>query len=268
MCSVVSGCVPRAGAGTPLPVTENRLTASHGATAQRTTGELTPPPGTIAVWSDVTCPWAGLAVHRLHAARSRMRLTGSVRLDHRAFPLELINERPTPKRVLDGEVPVIGAHEPALGWQVWQRPDSEWPGTVLLALEAVQAAKAESVGGHAASEELDLALRRAFFAESRPIGLYAEVVAVARTCPSVVVERLEEALRRGEGRDRVLADWRESGQDRVQGSPHLFLPDGSDAHNPGVTIRSTGKPGQGFTTIVSDDPTVYDDLVGRAAATV
>lgn len=225
-----------------------------------------PAAGTVSVWSDLTCPWASLAVHRLHAARSRLGLDHAVRLDHHAFPLELVNGRPTPKPVLDSEVPVIASREPALGWQVWQRPDSEWPGTVLVALEAVQAAKAQPVGGLVASEQLDLALRQAFFAGSRPIGLLTEVVDVARSCAAVDVDALQDALFQGKGRAAVVRDWHDASGIGVQGSPHVFVPDGTGVHNPGIDLDWTGGHGRGYAVITADDAAVYDDLLRRAAA--
>ena len=33
-------------------------------------------PRTVLVFSDIACPWAGVAVHRLHASRSRLGLDG------------------------------------------------------------------------------------------------------------------------------------------------------------------------------------------------
>jgi hypothetical protein len=50
----------------------------------------------------------------------------------------------------------------------------------------------------------------------------------------------------------------------IQGSPHLFLPDGTDVHNPGVTMHWVGpKPG-GFPVVDAHDPSVYEDLLTRA----
>lgn len=45
--------------------------------------------GTIVVHSDIGCPWAHVAVWRLHDARRRIGLEGAVSFDHRGFPLEL-----------------------------------------------------------------------------------------------------------------------------------------------------------------------------------
>jgi len=222
------------------------------------------PAGTIVVWSDVTCPWASLAVHRLHESRERLGLVEAVRLDHRVFPLELVNGRATPKPTLDAEISVVCSHEPALGWRMWSRPVHEWPGSVLLALEAVQAAKSEQVGGLVASEQLDRALRRAFFAESRPIGLLTEVLAIAGECPAVDEKALEEALSSGAARSAVIRDWREHESWGVQGSPHLYLPDGHNAHNPGIKLEWTDRDGRELPVITEDDPAVYDVLLERA----
>lgn len=223
-------------------------------------------PGSLQVWSDVGCPWASLAVHRLRRRRRELGLDDAVRLDHRCFPLELVNGRPTPKRVLDAEVAVIAGHDPSLGWRPWQRPDWAWPGSTLLALEAVQAAKADPVGGLPASEQLDAALRHAFYAESRPVHVLAEVLDVARGCDALDADALERALRSGAARAAVFADWEAAQPWGVQGSPHVFLPDGGDVANPGLSVEWTGEHGQGYPVIAADDPSVYDDLLRQAAA--
>ena len=220
-------------------------------------------PGTIALYADVGCPWASLAVHRIRTRRTALGLD-SVRIDHRCFPLELINARPTPKRILEAEIAVIASHEPTLGWRPWRSPEFAYPGTTLLALEAVQAAKDDAVGGLRASEELDAALRQAFYADSRPIHIYSVVVEVARGCAAVAVDALEIALAEGRGRASVFADWQRARDGAVAGSPQIFLADGGTAHNPGLTVSWTGEKGDGFPRIERDDPTVYDDLLRRA----
>ena len=214
---------------------------------------------TIILWSDIGCPWAHVAVARLH--RYRESLGVSFGVDHRAFPLELVNERPTPKRILDAEVPAAHAIEPDAGWQVWQGRESEWPVTTLIALEAVQAVKQEQ--GLAASETLDRALRRALFAESRCISLLPVVLDVAAACGVVDADRLEHDLHAGVGRAAVIGQWQEATSEKssVKGSPHLFLPDGRDAHNPGIRMHWEGDEGRGFPIIDSDDPDVYENLL-------
>ncbi|HEX6310505.1 MAG TPA: DsbA family protein [Acidimicrobiia bacterium] len=220
-------------------------------------------PGTIAVWSDVGCPWAHLAVHRLHAARRRLGLDYVLTFEHRPFPLELVNERPTPRPTLAAEVPVIGALEPSAGWQVWQAPGWQWPVTTLPALEAVQAVAAQDVR---AAEQLDRGLRVAFFAESRCISLRHVILEVASKCDGVDYEALGGALDDGVARRAVIARFEQvRASDAIKGSPHLFLPDGTDAHNPGIAMHWEGRAGEGFPVIDDDDPAVYDDLITRAA---
>ncbi len=220
-------------------------------------------PGTIVVFADVACPWATLALHRLQRTRADIGLEEDVAFDLRAFPLELINEQATPKSILDAEIPVVGALGPELGWRMWPRHVYDYPVTMLLALEAVQAAKEQ---GLAASEELDAALRAALFAEGRNISLHHEVVEVARSCKQVDGDLLEEALVAGRARRGVFAQRRQSGEWKVEGSPHLYLPDGGDLHNPGIVKHWEGEPGEGFPVVDRDDPTVYTELLRRAAA--
>jgi predicted DsbA family dithiol-disulfide isomerase len=229
------------------------------------TDPLAPPaPGTVVLWGDIACPWASLAVHRLLKARARLGLDNEVRIDHRAFALEMVNGRSTPKWIVEAEVAAIGAHEPALEWQPWQRGEHEYPSTVLIALAAVQAAKSDAVGGLTASEELDQALRRAFYVESRPISLWSEVIDVAGTCDAVDVDALVIEMRTGRGLAAVLDHVAAQEKANVDGSPHLFLPDGTDAHNPGLTVSWTKGTGHGFPVIQRDDSVVYDDLLRRA----
>lgn len=220
-------------------------------------------PGTIAVYGDIGCPWAHIAVYRLHSFRSRLGLGNDVAFDIRSFPLEVLNEQSTPKRILDAEIPVAGGVEPGAGWQMWQRPAFEYPVTTLLALEAVQAAKQQ---GLRAGEALDRALRVAFFADSRNISLRSEILAVARACEGVDAEALEAALDEGRARAAVFEQKEQSGTPEVQGSPHLFLADGTNVHNPGITMHWEGEHGKGFPVVDDDEPEIYDELLRRAAA--
>ena len=88
-------------------------------------------PGTIAVWSDIGCPWSHAVVWRLHDARRRLGLEGHVRFDHHAFPLELFNSEPTPRASREAEWPVADTLAPRAGWQTWAAPEHEWPVTML-----------------------------------------------------------------------------------------------------------------------------------------
>lgn len=184
---------------------------------------------TVVIWSDIGCPYAHAAVSRLHRVRTRLGLDGGIRFDHRAFPLELFNERPTPKPTVDEEVAELSPQEPDAGWQRWQRPDHEWPVTTLPALEAVQAAKAQ---GLRASEQLDRALRLAFFRDSRCISLRPVILDVAAACDALDRDELAAALDDGRARRTVVDHYETADDEGVKGSPHLFFPNGADVHNP------------------------------------
>ena len=220
-------------------------------------------PGTIAVWSDLGCPWSHAVVWRLHDARRRLGLEARLAFDHHAFPLELFNSEPTPRWHIDVEAPVVATIAPRAGWQPWSAPDSAWPVTLLPPMEAVQAAKLESLD---AAEALDRALRHALYAESRCISLRHVILEVAHESGKVDVAALAEALDDGRARRALVEDWRTAQGDEVLGSAHLFAPDGTNAQNPGIGIgwEDDGTP-FGRYWIERDEPGAIDDLVRRAA---
>ena len=220
-------------------------------------------PGTLVVYADITCPWAHVAVHRLHEERRSQGLDDELRFDIRSFPLELFNEQPTPKKILDAEISVAGGLEPEAGWQMWQRPESEYPTTSLPALEAVQAAKDQSL---LASEQLDRRLRVGFFGESRIISLRHEILELAAECDAVDVDRLAAALDSGSARAAVIEQKEFAERDEIEGSPHVFLPDGTDAHNPGIDMEWHGEHGEGFPIVKEDRPEIYRELIEKAAS--
>lgn len=218
-------------------------------------------PGTIVLFSDPICPFTHIAVHRIDRARRELGLDDDVVIDHRAFPIELLNTAPGTRHGSDSEIPALGAIEPDAGWQLWQGPDYHYPNSVLLTLEAVQAAKAS---GLRASERLDRALRRAFWADSRPIHLHHEIIAIAHTIDDLDSERLDDDLRTGRARRAVFDDLATVRAGHATTSPHLFLPDGRDITNPGLTIHWHGDWAAGFPIIDHDDPAVHRDIVATA----
>lgn len=224
--------------------------------------DLTPPPGTITIFSDIWCSFAHIAVHRLHTTRKRLGLTDRVRFDHRVFPLELLNEAPSPRPGTDSEVGRMASHERDAGWQLWQEKDWLYPSTTLPALEAVQAVKEQSLY---ASEQLDLGLRRAFWAESRCIANRRVILDVAAATRAVDVRALAAALDDGRARAALSEQAAVSATARVNCSPHLFLPDGTDYPNPGIQVHWVGDYGRGWPEVTGDDPEVYDHLLKRAA---
>ena len=216
------------------------------------------PPNTIAVWSDIGCPWSHAVVWRLHDARRRLGLDQVVRFEHHAFPLELFNSEPTPRPLREAEWATAATLAPRAGWQAWSGPDDAWPVTMLPPMEAVGAAGLQS---HAAAEELDRGLRRAFWGESRCISLRHVILEVANACESVDVAALAEAIDDGRARRALMDDWAVARGDQVRGSAHLFAPDGTDAQNPGITIGWSGEA----PLIERDEPEAIDAFVRRAA---
>ena len=217
-------------------------------------------PNTIVIYADIACPWSHLAVYRLHAARSKLDYDDRVLFDIRSFPLELFNNQPTQKINLDAEIPVLGGLDPEAGWQMWERPESEYPGTTLPALEAVQAAKEQ---GLRASEQLDRRLRVGFFGESRVISLRNEILDLAGDCEAVDVDVLADAFDSGRARSAVMEQKKIAEGDEVRGSSHLFLPDGTDEYNPGIEMEWHGG-GSGYPIIKKDSPEIYPELIERA----
>lgn len=250
--------------------------AVSASVATRTVGPPPVAPGTIQVWSDLLCPFAHLALHRIRQARERLGV--DVPIEHRTFALELFNG-PHPRRGTDTEAVGVGQAAPELDWRVWAAPDDVYPHTVLLAAEAVHAAQAQSL---AAGEALDLALRRAFWTASRSISLRDVVLEVAGETagtardapvrdvpvldvPVLDVGALAEALDSGRHRADVFADHAVARTDAIPGSPTVRLADGTTVTNPGTEVSWAGPWAAGFPIVGRHDAAVLDELVRRAA---
>lgn len=219
-------------------------------------------PGTVAVFSDVGCPFATLALHRFRTARERLGATDRVRLDLHSFLLEDVNREPTPKQRLTAEVEMLADLAPEVGWRAWEGSAGTWPVSMLLPNEAVQAAKQQSP---LAAEELDWALRMAFFRDCRCITMRDVVEDVASGCPHVDVPRLMRELDDGTWRGAMWEDHR-SHRGMVQASPHFFAADGWDVVNPGMELGSPGD--DGVPPVRSDDPAIFETIVASAASSV
>ena len=218
----------------------------------------------LVVYSDLVCPWATVVVLRLHAARARAGVDDELAIVHRAFPLELLLERPIARRVVDAEIPLCASLTPEFGWSLWQGRPEEYPVTSLPALEAVRAAAATSTR---AAEQLDLELRRTFFARSRCISLRHEVLAAAAACPDVDVDSVAAALDDGRFRAAVMADFAAARAGAAPCSGSVVRPDGTALCNPGTrTGWIGGAVPHGTPVLLEDDPTAYDDLVAAAVA--
>ena len=221
---------------------------------------LIPQPGHIRVFADIGCPWAHLAIYRLHEARARLGYQDELSFDVRAFPLEIFNQQPTPALILATEIPVTGALAPDAGWSQWRASPYSYPVTTLPAMEAVYAAKEQGIGR---SDRLDRALRVALFKDARCISLEHEVLGVATEVGGLDVAHLQETIRSGRARKMLFDDLDTARSDAVQGSPHVFLPDGRDFHNPGIEMHWEGKA---FPVVDSDDASIYEDLIKTAVS--
>lgn len=221
-------------------------------------------PATVTVWSDIGCPWATLALRTLRAAIQKR--DAAVDIDHRAFPLELFNAGPTPQNIVDPEIVAIASLLPELGWSCWSAPASTYPVTTLPAMAAVQAAKHPAVGGLAASDQLDGALRQAFYTDHQCISIHSVITDVARTCPDVDSEQLERQLAQGAGIAAVHRDFEQARSLSIQGSPVVEIADDTRRHNPGATYHWTSPPPTGFARLENYDPQWADDLLDHVAS--
>jgi predicted DsbA family dithiol-disulfide isomerase len=233
---------------------------------------LQPPrPGVLQVWSDLLCPFAHVALHGITAAQAALPPgdpAARVEIEHRIFPLELFNG-PHPRRGTDTEAVGLGQIAPQAGFRVWTAPDDQYPHTVLLAAEAVLAASAQSL---AAGRALDQALRTAFWTQSRSIAHRQVILDVAAEAAAASPEAgldpaaLATALDTGSYRADLTRDFALASTDAIPTSPTFVLPDGDTIANPGIQVRWEGPWAEGFPVVDSHDPTVYADLLRRAAA--
>jgi hypothetical protein len=209
----------------------------------------------VTVYADLVCPFATFTLRGLRAARERLGL--DIRLDLRAFPLELVHRRPHDLGLIELEKPVLAELEPRLGWRRWRAEPSTWPVTSLLPLEAVQAAKRPEVGGLTASDQLDAALRRALFLNSRCIALLPVILEVAEECPDMDRGGLAAGLYHGVGRVDVMEQYGFAARGQVKTSAHVFTPDGRDWVNPGTELDHRGD----YPVVKRYDPGVYEKIV-------
>jgi predicted DsbA family dithiol-disulfide isomerase len=203
---------------------------------------------TVDIWSDIHCPWALVAVHRLRLARER--LSADVVFVPRAWPLEWVNRRGTPRGILDVEVAALASHEPEL---FNRYSDPSWPSTFLPAFELVAAA--DRIGGAGLAADVDYALRLAFFRDSVDVSIEAglrQSLDIARKYqPGCDVEAVMRAWLTLDVRSDVVRSFQQSRHVAIQGSPQIVWPDGSSVHNPGMTDHSWRG---GLVRINSTDP--------------
>src|SRR5699024_11201731 len=90
---------------------------------------------------------------------------------------------------------------------------------MVPAMAAVRATATRT--GNRAADQLDEALRAAFYERSRCISLAPVILDVAAGCSDVDEAALAEDLAVGAGAGAVFADWRAARELGVQGSPQI-----------------------------------------------
>jgi predicted DsbA family dithiol-disulfide isomerase len=186
-------------------------------------------PISIALYADLFCPYAYVTAFRLRKLREEYR--GTIVIEHKSLALEYINREPTPKSVLDLEIPVLMQEEPDIPHQPWRRPASEWPVTMWPAFEAVKCAERQSL---MLADDLDWTIRVAFFAESRCISMRYVLLELAKQV-GLDERRFADDFDRGVAKYQVLQEAQE-GWERlhVEGSPTFVLPSGKQISNVGL----------------------------------
>jgi predicted DsbA family dithiol-disulfide isomerase len=179
----------------------------------------------LTVFSDLHCPWAYLFSIRLRRARTGV---SDPPVAWRCWPLELVNERGTPWATVSQEIPVLTQLEP----DHFAAPRREtWPSTMLPAMEALKVAG--ELGGPEAADRFDEAARRAFFLDRRDLSIRPTLADLAAEA-GLDRARFLDAFDGGGHRRSVIADWQEGRRRGVEGSPHVFLADGTGRFNPGI----------------------------------
>ncbi len=204
---------------------------------------------TIEVFSDLLCPWGYLATFRLRQLEPEWQ--GRVRFAWRCLPLEVANNRGTPKNVVDQELPYLLQIEPDIPARPWRRADWEYPVTLLPAFEALKCAEAQ---GDEAALAFNWSVRRAFFADSRCVSLRHVLIDVAREAGLDLAQFVRD-FDSGDYKYRVIAESDEGWNVlKIKGSPTLVLPSGEqrpypatpellwDAHEHVVGVRSNDYP--------------------------
>ena len=175
----------------------------------------------IAMYADLTCPFAYVIAYRLRLLRTEYR--GRLEIEQKSLALEYVNRQPTQKPVLDVELPILALAEPGLPYRPWAVRESEWPVTVWPAFETVACAGLQSPE---LADELAWAIRVAVFVESRCISMRHVLLELAERV-GLDMERFTEVFDGGACKRQVIEEARDGWERlRVDGSPTFVLPSG------------------------------------------
>jgi predicted DsbA family dithiol-disulfide isomerase len=176
-------------------------------------------------WAEYYCPWCYIAAVRLHHVLPEYQ--HRVRLRVRPYPLEVMGGEAAPRTILEQEWWLAAIQEPLAEFKPFAGDD--WPTTTLPAFEVAWCALQQN---ESAFLELDLLIRRAFFAEGRNIGRRDVLLELVQAV-GLDFERVTADLDSGRPREAVLAE-ANLGQERyrVRGTPTLMLADGNKLRHP------------------------------------
>lgn len=207
----------------------------------------------VAFYSDLRCPWARVAVHRLLGAAERLGAESVLDIDHRWFPLG-DESNPSDVSRLDQELDAVRALEPDLRWHRWSAGGTAFPEGSRLAAAWVQGAKRVSPS---ASVALDRALREALFADGRDIGDEAVLAEVTGKLDGIDVDAVRAEVESGRADAELEHHVELVRSELVPASPTIVLGDGTSWTNPGVQLEE----GDGPPVVQADEPGAYDDIV-------
>jgi predicted DsbA family dithiol-disulfide isomerase len=198
---------------------------------------MMPNPVQIAMYADLSCPFAYLTHFRLR--RILAEGEDEVILVHKSLALEYVNREPSPKPVLDVELPILLAAEPEIPYQPWHALDSTWPVTFWPAFEAVKCAERQSL---LLADDLAWAIRVALFAESRCVAMRHVLLELAEGV-GLDMDQFTDDFDTGVTKRLVIDEARAGWEGiKVPGSPTLMFPDGeqvADLALPEIDVDAT-----------------------------
>ena len=157
---------------------------------------------------------------------------GRVRVRTRAFPLELLGRQAAPRDLLAEEWWLAAVQEPAAEFSAFE--GDGWPTTTLPAFVAVRAVADQD---ERLAHDMDMRVRKAFFAESRDIGNHGVLLDIVRDLGGDAAH-VERALAGDAVREQVKQEFELArSRYRVRGTPTLMLHDGTRLDIPMATPR-------------------------------
>ena len=156
---------------------------------------------------------------------------GRLYLKWRAFPLEIINDRPAPRHIVDQEWPLIAVQEPLSPCRSW--PHEEYLRTTLRAYQAYASAHSQDPEK---ARVYDLKIRRGFFYDGRRVDEDAVLCEMAEEA-GLDASKVGADLEAGAYEEGVMDDYREAMRLRDEEgmpmtSPTLIFPSGEAVFNP------------------------------------